>query len=384
MHYALMINRLISEFLSKSSKSILLLGPRQAGKSTLVKSLKPDLSINFADQNTFLKYTQDFDLLKNQIERTKAKVVFIDEVQRIPELLNTVQAIVDDNVQIKFFLTGSSARKLKKSGANLLPGRVLNCSLGPLCLKELDYKFQKEDLLYGYLPGVYTERNTQTKKDILSSYSANYINEEIKAEALTRDLPSFSRFLQLSPTCVANFIDYTKFSKKAKISRQQVTRYFEIFEDTMVGRRVWPADEFIEKYDLVKHPKFYFFDVGVYNGLETTFEYASDRSGGLCEQLVYQQIYHSADALRKNFKIHSFRTRGGAEIDFLIKLESKYFGIEVKANDNIIDSDVRHLVNFKKLEPKMDYYIFHFGKDEIKKDGIWCLPIGLGLKEIGL
>lgn len=379
-----MIDRIVKSAIEKTKKSILLLGPRQTGKSTLIKSLSIDLTINFADQQTFLNHTQDFGLLRNQIERKKAKRIFIDEVQRIPVLLNTVQSIVDDNPSIKFYLTGSSARKLKKGGANLLPGRVINFNLGTLTLRELNYNLKKEDLIYGFLPGVYTEKNEIEKKEILSSYSANYINEEIKAEALVRDLPSFSRFLQLSPEFVAEFIDYSKLSKLSKISRHQVPRYFEIFEDTMVGYRVFPDKNLIEKYDLIKHPKFYFFDVGVYSGLQKSYKFSADRAGILCEQVVFQQLMHSAAALRKNILINSLRTRGGAEIDFWVNLDSKNIGIEVKSSDKIIEDDVRHLVHFKKAEPQVEYYLFHFGKEEIKKNGIWCLPLETGLKEIGL
>lgn len=379
-----MISRTLSETIRTSKKSILLLGPRQTGKSTLIKSLDNDLVINFADQETFLNYTQDFGLLNARIERTQAKLIFIDEVQRIPELLNTVQALVDDSPGIKFFLTGSSARKLKKGGANLLPGRVINYSLGTLTLKELSYHHEKKDLIYGFLPGVYTEKDIVTKKEILSSYSASYLNEEIKAEALVRDLPSFSRFLQICPELVGQFIDFSKLAKRSKISRHQVPRYFEIFEDTMVGYLLFPDPSLIKKYDLIKHPKFYFFDVGVYNGLQKSFEFSADRAGVLCEQMAFQQLLHSASALRKKLEINTFRTRGGAEIDFWLRLESKNIGLEIKTSDKIIEDDVRHLVHIKKNEPHAEFFLFHFGKDELKTNGIWCLPIGSGLKELGL
>mgnify|MGYP003593171834 CR=1 FL=1 len=118
----------------------------------------------------------------------------------IPQILNTVQALVDENKKLKFYLTGSSARKLKKGGENLLPGRVLNFNLGPLTIKELNYKINKEDLMFGFLPGVYSENDKALKKEILSSYSANYVNEEIKSEALVKNLPSFSRFLEATPS----------------------------------------------------------------------------------------------------------------------------------------------------------------------------------------
>ncbi len=384
MYYERMISRILFETIKKSSKSILLLGPRQTGKSTLVKGLNADLCLNLADQEIFLDHTQNYGLLRNLIESSNAKKIFIDEVQRIPEILNTVQALIDENPHLKFYLTGSSARKLKQGGANLLPGRVINYSLGPLIFKEVDYQISKDDVLYGYLPGVYAERNKNIKKDILNSYSANYISEEIKAEALVKNLPAFSRFLELSASQMGQFVDYTKLAQRAKISRHQVPRYFEIFEDTMIGNRIFPDSEIIEKYDLVKHPKFYFFDVGIYNGLQKSYEPSPLHLGLLVEQLVYQQLLHSASALKKNIKINSLRTRGGAEIDFWIHLNSKKIGLEVKATEKLIDDDVRNLVHFKKTEPTADFFLFHFGKNEQKKNGIWCLPIAMGFKEIGL
>jgi len=379
-----MISRILATSLGKSTKSILLLGPRQTGKSTLIKSLKPELSINLADEEVFLKHTQDFDLLRSLVDRKKSKSIFIDEVQRLPGILNTVQALIDENPKLKFYLTGSSARKLKKGGANLLPGRVINYSMGTLTLRELNYKISKDDLLYGFLPGVYVEKDKDFKKDILTSYSANYVNEEIKAEALVKNLPSFTRFLNLSPNLVGTFVDYSKFAQRAMISRHQVPRYFEIFEDTLIASRIFPDSELIEKYDLIKHPKFYFFDVGVLNGLEGSFDHLSNRKGLLAEQLVYQQMVHSASALRKKIIINSLRTRGGAEIDFWIRLDSKKIGLEIKSSNQLIDDDVRHLVQFKKTEPEAQFFLFHFGHEEIKKNGIWCLPVGIGFKELGL
>lgn len=379
-----MIKRIISSALKKTAKSILLLGPRQTGKSTLIKSLDIDLNINFADEEVYFQHSKNYGLLRDLIEKSKAKKVFIDEVQRLPNLLNTVQALIDDEPSLKFYLTGSSARKLKKGGANLLPGRVLNFSMGPVILKELDYKFTKEDLSFGFLPGVYSELENETKKSILQSYSANYVSEEIKAEALVKDLPAFSRFLSFSSELVGGFIDYSKLSQRIKVSRHQVPRYFEIFEDTMIAKRIFPAFDLIEEFDLIKHPKFYFFDVGVLNGLINSFDLSSKRLGLLCEQVVYQQLFHSAEALRKKIDIHTFRTRGGLEIDFLVKLESDTFAVEVKTTDRIIESDVRPLLILKKSQPKIRPLVIHFGKTEQKINGVWCLPLGSGLKEVGL
>lgn len=384
MYYVAVIIRNASLFIERSKKSVLLLGPRQTGKSTLIKSLKTDLTINLADQKQFLDHSQDVSYLRSLLERRKAKIIFIDEVQRIPEILNTVQSIVDEDERIKFYLTGSSARKVKRGGANLLPGRVVNCEIGGLSFRELDYKIRKDDLKYGFLPGIYTENDVSFKKDVLDSYVANYVNEEIKSEALVKNLSGFSRFLELISTQVADFVDYTKLAKKINISRHQVPRFFEILEDTMIGFRLTPEDELIEKFDLVKHPKFYLFDVGVYNSLQRSYEISDDRSGKICEQIVFQQIMHSASSQRKKCKVSTFRTRGGAEIDFLVTLELKKFALEVKFSDRVIEDDVRHLVKFQKQLGLTDSFLLHFGTKESKVQGIWCLPVCVGFKEMGL
>lgn len=378
-----MYKRTILLDIKKTKKSILLLGPRQTGKSTLIKSLDTDLQINFAYQKVFLDHSQNFNLLPQLIERKKAKTIFIDEVQRLPEVLNTVQALIDDQ-HLKFYLTGSSARKLKRGGANLLPGRVLNYSLGPLTLKELNYNLSKENLIYGFLPGIETENDINIKKEILTSYEANYLHEEIKAEALVKNLPAFSRFLEVIPQHVGEFLDQTKIAKKAQLSRQLLPRYFEILEDTLIAYRIFPDINLKEKYDLVKHPKIFFFDVGIYNALLKNFSISNDRAGKVAEQVVFQQIFHSAQSLKKEIKIHSLRTRGGAEIDFWILLNNTQLAIEVKNSDKITDGDVRTLVHFKKLEPNAKFYVFHLGEHELKVNGIWCLPLAKGLQELGL
>ncbi|MGZ3797763.1 MAG: ATP-binding protein, partial [Pseudobdellovibrionaceae bacterium] len=243
-----MIDRIIKRELASSRKSVLLLGPRQVGKSTLVNSLKPDLRINFADELEYLNFSANPGELRKIIEQQNPKSVFIDEVQRLPRILNTVQSLVDDNKHLKFYLTGSSARKLKRGGANLLPGRVINLQLGPLVSSELSYAMDTEQALsYGCLPEVYLSKKNKDNEKLLRSYAANYLKEEIKAEALTRNLESFARFFQECTHVAGHFVDFTKMAKKSKISRHACPRYFEILEDTLVGNRVYPFEQALEK-----------------------------------------------------------------------------------------------------------------------------------------
>lgn len=381
-----MIARLASSHIEKSRKSIFLLGPRQVGKSTLIQSLRPDLQINFSDERTLLDFAGEPSTLPDLLARTGAKSVSIDEVQRLPSILNTVQALIDSNKTLKFYLTGSSARKLKRGGANLLPGRVINHSLGPIVARELDYKLDlKRNLLYGFLPEILTTSKESEKKEILQSYSANYVREEIQAEALVRSLESFTRFLNELCKWTGLFVDYTKLAKRAVISRHTCPNYFEILEDTMIGHRLFPDPDLTEKADLVKHPKFFFFDVGVFNALDRSFDLSSRRIGALMEQLVFQQIYHSASALRKNFAIHSFRTRGGLEADFALRIDDQYVLVEAKTAEEVQESDFAALALIKKQYlPEAKAFVFQSGTKPRKVGSIWSLPLAEGLKEIGL
>jgi predicted AAA+ superfamily ATPase len=234
-----MITRIISKEMRNTKKSVILLGPRQVGKSTLIQSLKRNLEINLADELEFLKFSANPEAFKEVIEGNPYKTVYINEIQRLPKLLNTIQSIIDKNRNLKFYLTGSSARKLKRGDANLLPGRLLNFNLGPFVASEFDYKMDgQKALTYGTLPEPYLNKSEKENNQLLRSYAGNYLKEEIKAESLVRNLDSFARFFVEVTACVAGFVDYTKLATKAKISRHAIPRYFKILEDTLVGNRL--------------------------------------------------------------------------------------------------------------------------------------------------
>lgn len=380
-----MISRLLSKKIKDSKKSILLLGPRQTGKSTLLNALNPQLVINLSDQEEYIDYQADAGLLKRIISAKNAKTVFIDEIQRIPELTNTIQSIIDNDKSIKFYLSGSSARKLKKGNANLLPGRIFTYKLGPISLCEVDYKVNADlDVSYGFLPEVLSEKSTTNKERMLKSYASTYIKEEIQTEALVRTLPGFVRFLQVAATHAGQFLDISKLSQKAKVPRQSAVRHFEILEDTMIAHRVTYDTEF-EDLDLVKHPKYYFFDTGVLNGLLGNFIPSQDRIGKLFEHTFATQIITSCYAKEMEPKLNTFRTRGGLEIDFIFKNKGKTFGIELKSSKSISTSELSGLKQFKKTYPKKcSIFLAYRGTKEQKDGDIWILPWTKVLLEIGL
>lgn len=331
-----MIDRLVQRAIRGSRKSVLLLGPRQTGKSTLIQGLGPDLEINLASESTYLEFARDPGELERRMAAAEPRTVFLDEVQRMPSILNTVQALIDQSRRmrrpLKFYLTGSSARKLKRGKANLLPGRIFSYELGPLIAAELDY--QMDDMLAlstGCLPEPYLEGDRADKEKLVATYAATYLKEEIQAEALTRNLEGFTRFLSVAAETSGRFLDFSKLASKAKVARQSAVRYFEVLEDTLVARRVGPFPGAPEA-DLVKHPRYFFFDAGVLNGLLGNFTVSADRIGSLFEHLVFNQIVHSANARDVEARVWNFRTRGGSEIDFIVEIGGSLWAIEVKTS----------------------------------------------------
>lgn len=342
------MNRLLGEALKSSSKSILLLGPRQTGKSTLIESLAPDLTINLARESEFLAFSANPSELEERVLGATPKTVFIDEVQRLPSLLNTTQALIDEGKArkrpLKFYLTGSSARKLRRGNANLLPGRVLTYGLGPLCAAELNHVLDvPRALSVGTLPEPYLTQNRADAEKLLDSYAGTYLKEEIQAEALSRNIQAFARFLTHAATSSGQLLDFSKLAQRAKVSRTSAMRYFELLEDTLLVHRLSPYDD-APKADLVKHGRFYFFDPGVLNGLLGNFKASADRVGSLFEHLVVSQLDATAKARDQRLELFSFRTRGGLEVDIVGRKGDETFAIEAKATSAPTSKDASALM----------------------------------------
>ncbi|MFN3696758.1 MAG: ATP-binding protein [Pseudobdellovibrio sp.] len=381
-----MYNRLLAESLRKSSKSILLLGPRQVGKSTILLSLKPDLIINLAKEDEFFDFQGNHLELASRMAAAKAKTIYIDEIQRIPRLLNSIQAVIDENPKLKFYLSGSSARKLKKGKANLLPGRLFTYYMNPLCLKEIgaDWTEQKA-MQYGTLPGVYSLKLESERKKLLQSYANTYLKEEIQAESLVRSLDGFVRFIREAAILSGGYLDYSKLAKKSKIPRQSVVRHFEILEDTLIARKVEnDPDLDSDQCDLVKHPRYFFFDIGVVNALRGGFELSHDRIGSMWEYLVYNQIVNTSHALDLETQMYNFRTRGGLEADFIFANNGKKFAIECKSGTSITESDYSNLIAIERYYPKIQKIVIYRGTKEKKQEGVWIVPLAKALDIMGL
>ncbi len=377
----MMIERLIGTELKQSEKSILLLGARQTGKSTLVRGLAPDLEIDLADQQVYLAHLTDAGLLRREIR--ESKTIFIDEVQRIPSLLNTVQSLIDHDRSLKFLLTGSSARKLRRGQANLLPGRLFTYEMGPLSPLELKAEFDlRTALKVGLLPGAYLSDSKKSAEKLLRTYSATYLKEEVQAESLTRNLEGFSRFFEVCASRSGDWMDFSKFASQAMIQRVSAQRYFEILVDTLVVHAIEPFAK-SAKRRLVQHPRFFFFDVGVLNGALSNFSASPDRIGNLFEHLVLQSIKSTAAGLDLDTRITGYRTEAGAEVDFIVEIADHLFAIEVKASANIGKSDFRGLKSFAEFHGRKHHpLVITTGERPQRWDDVHILSLAEALKFI--
>lgn len=381
------IERLLARALTRHPKSILLLGPRQVGKSTLLKELQPDLIVNLAREREFLEHSGNPDLLEERIRQSKPSLVLIDEIQRIPSLLNTIQAILDEARSgtggIRFLISGSSARKLKRGQANLLPGRILSYSLGGLSALELGKLFDVDRAMaFGFLPEPYLSADDELATELLTTYAGVYLREEIQSEMLVRNIQGFSRFLYQFAEASGRILDLSKVATKAHVSRTGASRFLEILEETLLIYRCDPFSD-IDSVQLVRHPKYYFFDTGVLNGLLGSFEASRDRVGNLFEHLVVAQLYNSAAATHSRIDLRYFRTRNGLEVDFLLKKDRRLWAIEAKWG-NVDLKDSRPIEGVCEYLPKIHRKIIVVPKGPSRrfKNGVEVLPLSELIREI--
>ena len=369
---------------------MLLLGPRQTGKSTLIASVRPHLTINLAHEPTYLDFARDPRELETRLagmaQRRGRRTVFIDEVQRIPSLLNTLQSLLDARGRsLKFYLTGSSARKLRRGNANLLPGRIHTYSMGPVVSREANYQLPlAQALCTGTLPGILSEPDVAERQKTLRSYAATYVREEIQAESLTRSLEGFARFISASAEWSGQLLDAAKLAMAAQVARQSVARWLEVLEDTLLARRVESFAKSVTRR-LVQHPKLYYFDVGVLNGLLGNFQPSRDRVGMLFEHLLCSQLFDSAAALDREIRVSHYRTEHGAEVDFIVEYQRELWAVEAKASHSVSPTDLRGFSRFADYYGKRFRSVVLFLGDQPRRIGSTdVLPWQQGLKAMGL
>ncbi len=315
---------------------MLLLGPRQVGKSTLLALLKPDLTLNLADPGVHRRYLTHPELLLQVLDAApkSTRLVLIDEVQKVPALLDAIQVVLDSRPKrFRFLLSGSSARKLKRGQANLLPGRIVSYSMHPLLERELGASFKLERALaHGTLPATWMKKNPADRAELLRSYSDVYLREEVQAEALVRDLGGYARLLDFVAAASGTIVNVNALCRAAEIQHETARRYLDVLEETLVLFRV-PAWSGSDRATLVAHPKLYLFDIGVRNALlrRPLDHPLEDERGLLLEHFIAQELHRRTGTLWPEARLFHYRTKHGAEVDFVLEVGRDLWGIEVKS-----------------------------------------------------
>lgn len=324
-------------------ESLFLWGARQTGKSTLLKTLFPNaLWFDLLLSDVYERLSKQPSILRETILADRGnKLVIIDEIQRIPELLNEVHWLIS-NHNTRFILSGSSPRKIIRGGSNLLGGRALRYELYPLVSNEIpDFDLLKA-LNNGLMPRHYVASNA---KKLISAYIGNYLKDEIAAEAKIRNIQSFSRFLEAAAFSNGEMVNYANIASDSGVSPPTVKEYFQILEDTLIGRFV-PSYQKKPKRRVITAPKFYFFDMGIVNYLlkRGEIQFGSEVFGNAFEHFIYNEIFAHSRYSGKEYPIHYWRTASQIEVDFI--LGENEIAIEVKSTTNVSSRHIKGLKSF--------------------------------------
>lgn len=387
-----MVKRIVNTL---KSDSFFIFGARGVGKSTYVHDQflvnKTFHKIDLLDYDSEEKYSKDPQLLEREVEGFNKKIewVFIDEIQKVPKLLDIVHKLIEKKKQ-KFILTGSSARKLKRDGANLLAGRAFINYLFPLSWFELDKVSDKIELdfllMWGALPKVVFSESNQQRAAFLKTYVQVYLKEEIRVEQLVRDLDPFREFLEVAAQMNGKIINYSKIAKEVGVSDKSIHSYFQILQDTHIGFYLPAFHRSIRKSQKA-HPKFYFFDLGVKRQLDRTIESrlipSTSAYGEAFEHFIILEIIRLATYRQKNWTFSYFQTKEDNEIDLVISLDRRHeILIEIKSASRIKPSDYKYLSEVSKEFNTKKVYVFSQDKSVQKIENVRCVFWAQGIQEL--
>lgn len=335
------------------NKSVLLLGARQTGKTTLIHRFKHDLSVSFVQPDVRQRYEKSPHLLAGEVESLpapkapKRPLVILDEVQKVPVIMDVVQDLIDRG-KANFILTGSSARKLRRGAKiNLIPGRIVAFRMDPFSLQEFPAKDLNERLLYGSLPGILAVGALPDRETDLEAYVTTYLEEEIRAEAVVRNLGDFARFLELAASESGGIINLRKLSQEIGVSHTTIGAYYQILEDCLIAECVEPLTQSKTRKKLTKSKKYLFFDLGVRRlAAREGTNLPRNTMGKVFEQFIGLELLRSMHAKGHGTKIRFWRDPDGPEVDWIIDANDTYTPLEVKWTENPASSDVRHLEVF--------------------------------------
>ena len=366
---------ILSRFFQDTSQSYFLFGPRGTGKSTWVKQhLKTALYIDLLAPEIFRSYSAKPERLRNIAEaQNSVSTIVVDEIQKVPQLLDVIHQMMELHPEWRFVLTGSSARKLKRSGVDLLAGRAVLKSMHPFMAAELEDKFSMENALtIGMVP---LTINSVSPEQTLNAYATLYIREEVQMEGLVRNISAFNRFLESASFSHGAVLNISDVARDCQVGRKTVEGYFSILEDLLLAFRI-PVFTKRAKRNLTFHPKFYYFDAGIFRSIRPAgpLDSPQEIDGAALEGLIAQQlrawISYSGDLCNLYF----WRTKSGNEVDFVVYGKDTFLAIEVKNSAKIHSKSVKGLLAFKENYPEAQTCLLYRGKERIKIKNVLCIP----------
>lgn len=379
MVYLIMYKRL-QNMLGSEGETCFLWGARQTGKSSLLKNLFPKSQYyDFLLSDEFERFNKRPSLLREEMNAVSISQypIIIDEVQRVPEILNEIQWLIV-NKHIPFILCGSNSRKLKHGGGNLLGGRALRYELHPLVWKEIPDFDLIRALNHGLLPRHYLASTPLPK---IQAYVGDYLKEEIAGEAMTRNIPAFGRFLEVASFSNGQIVNYQNIASECGVSAPTVKEYFQILEDTLIAKSI-PSYRKKAKRETILTSKFYFFDVGIANFLikRGKVQPKGESFGYAFEHFIFQELIAHTHYSRLFYPISYWRTRSQMEVDFI--LGEAEVAIEIKGKEGIESRHIAHLKAFQEeFKPKKSIVVCLEKRPRIQ-DGVEILPWEIFLERL--
>ena len=364
----------IPRFLRPVDRSFFLFGPGGTGKTTWLRQTFPDaLVVDLLKPVDFRTLSARPERLAEMVLGFPGEVVVLDEVQRAPELLNVVHDLLESGPARRFVLTGSSARKLRRGGVDLLAGRAVVRTLHPFMAAEYPSFALDPALERGLIPLVV---DASDPGDVLSAYASLYIDQEVRVEGWVRDIGDFSRFLEAISFSHGQALNLANVARECEVERRTVAGYLEVLEDLLLCFRV-PVFTKRARRKTVAHSKFYFFDTGVFRSLRPKgpLDRPQEIDGAALEGLVAQHLRAFCAYSSKTFDLFYWRTRSGVEVDFVLYGEAGFWAVEVKNARDVKREDLRGLKAFRQDYPECEPLLLYRGRERLRMEDVLCLPV---------
>jgi len=373
----------VRRFLQPPAGGFFLFGPRGTGKSTWLAQQFPEaIRLDLLAPEVLRAYQARAERLRERIAaKPGAHTVVIDEIQKAPQLLDAVHALLEQRRGLRFVLSGSSARKLRHGAANLLGGRLVAASMPPFTAAELGDAFNLERALQiGLVPLIWQAADPAAS---LAAYASLYLQEEVQAEALVRQIGGFSRFLEVISFSQASQLNLASLARGAEIPRKRAESYLSILEDLLLGFRLPVFQKRVQR-QLVQHQKFYYFDAGIYRALRPCgpLDSPEEIEGHAIETLVAQHLRAFCQLRRRGESLSFWRTRAGLEMDFVLYGPDLFWAIEVKRSARIHKRDLASLRAFAADYPQAQCWLLSLAPEPLLIDGIRCEPLEPWLRQL--